>query len=80
MSSDETAIGAGGIISAKILVPKVGVRDYFSMEHLWNARHNAQLCEEREAARPARRTQSGNEQTPGAIATGMVSGRCRRQR
>lgn len=27
---------------------RVGVRDYFTMEHLWNARHMAQLCADRE--------------------------------
>ncbi|SPM34771.1 hypothetical protein BN000_01478 [Mycobacterium rhizamassiliense] len=30
-------------------VARVGVRDYFTMEHLWNARHMAQLCGRREA-------------------------------
>lgn len=30
-------------------VPRVGVRDYFTMEHLWNARHMAELCVTREA-------------------------------
>jgi hypothetical protein len=30
-------------------IPKVGVRDYFTMEHWWNARHMAQLCECRES-------------------------------
>lgn len=30
-------------------IPRIGVRDYFTMEHLWNARHMAQLCQRREA-------------------------------
>lgn len=30
-------------------VPRAGVRDYFAMEHRWNARHMAQLCGSREA-------------------------------
>lgn len=49
MSDDEITIGGGGFASATVGIPRVGVRDYFSMEHLWNARHNAQLCAEREA-------------------------------
>jgi hypothetical protein len=49
MSGDEITIGGGGFTSG-LSVAKVGVRDYFSTEHLWNARHTAQLCAEREAA------------------------------
>ncbi|BBZ14284.1 hypothetical protein [Mycobacterium branderi] len=51
MSSKEQEIRAVGIPSAAMMgVAKIGVRDYFTMEHLWNARHNAELCAEREAA------------------------------
>jgi hypothetical protein len=50
MASEEIAIGGGGFTSLPGLQFKIGVRDYFTMEHLWNARHNAGLCAEREAA------------------------------
>jgi hypothetical protein len=36
-------------VSASMPTPKVGVRPYFATEHLWDARHMAQLCAEREA-------------------------------
>lgn len=48
MSSDEIAIGGGGFTSSGSLTARVGVRDYFATEHLWNARHMAELCAARE--------------------------------
>jgi hypothetical protein len=50
MTSEEYAIGGGGFSSGQAFAAKVGVRDYFTMEHLWNARYMAQLCAKREAA------------------------------
>jgi hypothetical protein len=49
MSSEEVALGGGGFTSAAGLQAKVGVRDYFTTEHLWNTRYMAQLCTERES-------------------------------
>jgi hypothetical protein len=40
MTSEELAIGGGGFTSAGIQITRVGVLDYFTMEHLWNARHS----------------------------------------
>jgi hypothetical protein len=48
VGKNEITIGGGGFTSPPGLSFTVGVRDYFTMEHLWNARHNAQLCADRE--------------------------------
>jgi hypothetical protein len=51
VASEDFTIGGGGFTSTpSVGFPLIGVRDYFTMEHLWNARHNASLCAEREAA------------------------------
>jgi hypothetical protein len=55
MSGKEVAIGGGGFTSPPGLQLEVGVRDYFTMEHLWNARHNSELCADREAELVAQR-------------------------
>jgi hypothetical protein len=37
-----------GLTITDYLVTRVGSRHYFATEHLWNARHQARLCQERE--------------------------------
>ena len=48
-SADQVTRPAGIAATISFGTPRVGVRAYFATQHLWNARHMAQLCADSEA-------------------------------